>query len=180
MSPPPRRSRRGQPVAVDSASIDILSDCVTGDPIYVRETDHVRDLRGHYQRQLIIDRRGAGALDALETRLYASFSRGDENVEASGIKREKKVYGKQKATFEEFKVGDTVLVETPRKLPAVGVIVAVMKIFYDEEAFGSNVLVHWFSRPEDLAALRPHRDVLQVRVTPLVYDAVSDTCFCAY
>ncbi|GJE89741.1 P-loop containing nucleoside triphosphate hydrolase protein [Phanerochaete sordida] len=161
---PTRRSRRGQPVAAESARDDSLATfTTTSKPVYVRDTDLNRDLR-QQQRQTIIDRHGQRLPAGLQTRFYASFSRGEalDEADSSGIKREKKVYGKQKATtHEEFKVGDTVLVKTFSNYPAVGVIVAIFKVYAGEKEQMANVLVHWFSRPEDLAKLRPHRDVLK-------------------
>lgn len=159
MSPPTRRSRRGQPIVAESAQLDATSTFSTNESVLVRETDVDRDLRA-LQRQALEDRFGSKGLRGLETRFYASFTRGDEDN--ASIKREKKTYGKQKAAFEEFKVGETVLVKTMSKTTAVGVIVAILKVFAGEQERGSNVLVHWFSRPQELAKLRPHRDVLEV------------------
>ncbi|EKM58737.1 uncharacterized protein PHACADRAFT_207509 [Phanerochaete carnosa HHB-10118-sp] len=155
---PTRRLRRGQPVATESAQLDYTASFSTHDPVYIREADVFRDLRD-LQRQAIEDRGGHKALEGLRTNFYASYNRG--SGEEVGIKREKKVYSKQQAAFEEFNVGDTVLVKTLSKNSAVGVIVAITKVFSGEQERGANVLIHWFSRPQDLARLRPQRDMLE-------------------
>lgn len=170
---PTRRSRRGQPVATESAQLDYTASFSTHDPVYIRETDVSRDLRD-LQRQAFEDHGGHKALEGLQTKFYASYNR--RNAEEVGIKREKKVYGKQQATFEEFNVGDTVLVKTLSKNPAVGVIVAITKVFCEEQERGANALVHWFSRPQDLAKLRPQRDMLEVCDTHFIHISSTHCC----
>jgi origin recognition complex subunit 1 len=180
-----RRSRRGLPAIVDHVQHD--STAQTGAPVHVDPTNVSRDLTQDQAERLGVassspDEGVAGL--KLETRFYAGFVRGDNE-------KGRKVYGKKQkgvtrrkveAEDGEFSVGDTVLVEAVNSVnAAVGVIIGIWKVFKNDGADNedegedeeqgelvwkeryTNVLIHWFSRPSNLAANRPPRAELYVR-----------------
>lgn len=69
--------------------------------------------------------------------------------------------GKRKPSQETFKVGDTVLVNTSARYPSVGVIVELWQEGLAETSShpesAMKVKVHWFLRPNELAAVRASR-----------------------
>lgn len=136
-----------------------IQNITTANAVYVRKTDPVKDLQpDQYEDEEDND------VEGLETRFYDSFIAGD-SIEST-IKREKRVYGRRKpqlATSGRFNVGDTVLMNTVnRKQPSVAVLVAIWKIFINDEERWTNVRVHWFSRESDLPQHRSRRDILEV------------------
>jgi hypothetical protein len=115
-------------------------------------------------------------LDGLEACYYNSFVRRPDHVDPSrGMKKKKKKKSQSKqksAAFEQFRIGDTVLVHTSATdLPSVAAITAILEILdpegrvaKDNGLLGIQVRLHWFTTARQLATIRPHRDELEVRL----------------
>ena len=90
----------------------------------------------------------------LDTRFYDSFTR-EEMVWGAGGAR-------NLAQWTTYRIGDTVLLETASREPSVSVVVSIWKVFEGEVEKYTNVRLHWFSRPSDLAQYRPDHPALSV------------------
>lgn len=146
----PRRSKRYQPLVATASTSRYDSELpVTflGEAIFTRDAKP-DDL--HDEDCVVLDGETA------QTCFYGGFLR----LRQALPKRERGE--SETGKNEEFRVGDTVLVQTQSRLPSIGVIVAIWEVAVDDEENESRkhqkVKVHWFLRPNELATVRAKRD----------------------
>ena len=148
----PRRSKRYQPLVASASTSKInreLPVTFLGDAIFTRDakTDDLHD-------EDCVDLEEE---ENAQTNFYGGFRK--SRTRQSTSKKPHNDGGEN----EEFRVGDTVLVQTHSRLPSIGVVVAIWEVIVvgeegSEEQKYQKVKVHWFLRPNELATVRAKRD----------------------
>lgn len=164
---PVRRSTRGQPIVITGKSgISTESSAVTwpSPPVHTRATNPQLDFMGPDDVEAW-DNLEEEEQDRSQTKFYAEFQKPPAKKafrRASGGKAQKS----NSSEVETYRIGDTVLVSTmtlsPHKLPSVAVIVAMWELDFGPENERKRVCLHWFTRPNELAAIRAKRAHLKV------------------
>lgn len=163
---PLRRSKRGQPLVSEPTLLQVpnLADAALALPVFTRTTQP-NDLYEEEQEAEDL------AFETLETRFYAKFvrreptanrrvSRGDGKARSGAASAD----DSDRLRVEEFKIGDPVVVKTLSKEPSIAIIAAIWEVVQEGEPDdkGLRVMVHWFSRPSELPAIRARREHLEV------------------
>jgi len=164
---PSRRSQRFQPTATPtSRGIDenVLQCAWSSKPIHVRKTIPQLDfLPEELEERVREDEKGE---HETETVFYDAFRMKRKATAYRGSKRMK--LGKTET--QDYRIGDTVMVETDtlyimKRPPSIGVIVAMWETIRKVDAEDAStdpsnmrIRVQWFLRPTELASIRAKRD----------------------
>jgi origin recognition complex subunit 1 len=164
---PSRRSQRFQPTATPtSRGIDenVLQCAWSSKPIHVRKTIPQFDFLPEELEERV--REDEEDEHEIETVFYDAFRMKRKATAYRGSKRMK--LGKTET--QDYRIGDTVMVETDtlyimKRPPSIGVIVAMWETIRkanaedaSTDASNMRIRVQWFLRPTELASIRAKRD----------------------
>ncbi|KAH8826677.1 P-loop containing nucleoside triphosphate hydrolase protein [Flagelloscypha sp. PMI_526] len=154
---PSRRSKRHQPTA--QINSDFSGDIELVGASETRATEV--DVELHDEERAIWDEMPEDQEPPLKTIDYEEI-----RVISSGPKKKREKVS--------YKVGDTILVSSGRKVPSVAVVTAIFQTHNPEEPDkepSTKLRIHYFVRPSELAAIRAKRDY---RVNEIYYTLSSE------
>jgi origin recognition complex subunit 1 len=160
MTPPTRRSTRGQPITVSFGEQSASDVSWCKNPTHTRTTDPGQDFTD-LERHLWENTDDPSS----QTIFYEQFQK-------RPIKTTFRHVRNGNDALKTFSVGDTVLVSSytlsVRKIPSVAVITGMWETEFGPDTMRKHIGIHWFIRPHELPAIRAKRSSREVPYSQLL------------